>query len=76
MSLGSELWRISVNGMGRSVTRQRAKFLTVYREQLNPKLDCEDYAEDSQKAESPGIKIAIKLNVSKYPVTLRGKCDS
>lgn len=28
------------------------------------------------KAESPGIKIAIKLNVSEYPVILREKCDS
>lgn len=40
------------------------------------KADCEDFAEDSQKAESPGIKTAIKLNVSKYPVTPREKCDS
>lgn len=33
------------------------------------KADSEAYAEDSQKAESPGIKIAVKLDVSKYPVT-------
>lgn len=34
------------------------------------------FAGDSQKAESLGLKTAIKLNVSKYPVIPRGRCDS
>ena len=30
VSLGSELWHMSVNDIGRRVTKQRAKFATVH----------------------------------------------
>lgn len=61
---------------GKKRDQAKSKVCDCLSRTAKSKADCEDYAEDSQKAESPGIKIAIKLNVSKYPVTLRGKCDS
>lgn len=54
VSLGAELWQMSVNAIGRGVNRQRncGCLLPV----AKSRTDYEDFAEDSEKAESPGLK--------------------
>lgn len=61
--MGSEGLNLFVNSARKRVNRQRAES-QQFIEQLNAKLT----AGVPPKAESPGIKIAMKLNVSKSQV--------
>lgn len=54
VSLGAELWHMSVNAIGRRVSRQRVcGFLLKV---AKSRADYEDFAEDSEQTESPGLK--------------------